>query len=109
MSVCPEERCPFCDVARDRIVESDSCALAIADAFPVSAGHTLILARRRLLRVDHAGNPFGLPTAARHAVPVGLRDDASRLQYRREYRADGWADCYARARPSHPEIPGRCS
>jgi diadenosine tetraphosphate (Ap4A) HIT family hydrolase len=49
MSVCPEERCPFCDVARDRIVESDSCALAIADAFPVSAGHTLILPRRHVV------------------------------------------------------------
>lgn len=48
MSVCPEEPCPFCNLAPDRILESNRCALAIADAYPVTAGHTLILPRRHV-------------------------------------------------------------
>ena len=49
MSVCPQERCPFCDVAPEQILESDALVLAVADAYPVSAGHTLILPRRHVV------------------------------------------------------------
>lgn len=49
MGVCPEDRCPFCDVAPERVLESDALALAIADAYPVSAGHTLIVPRRHIV------------------------------------------------------------
>ena len=46
---CPEDRCAFCDVAPERILESDALVVAMADAYPVSAGHTLIVPRRHLV------------------------------------------------------------
>ena len=47
--LCPEDRCPFCDVASKRILECNALVLAIADAYPVSAGHTLIVPRRHVV------------------------------------------------------------
>jgi diadenosine tetraphosphate (Ap4A) HIT family hydrolase len=38
--------CPFCWLPAERILETNARALAIADAFPVSPGHTLIIPRR---------------------------------------------------------------
>ena len=49
--------CPFCCLPVERILDSNADALAVADAFPVSAGHTLIIARR------HVGGFFELTTA----------------------------------------------
>ncbi len=46
MNDCHDTACPFCTVAENRIIEQDSHALVIADTFPVSRGHTLIIPRR---------------------------------------------------------------
>jgi diadenosine tetraphosphate (Ap4A) HIT family hydrolase len=40
--------CPFCCLPAERILESNAQALAVADAFPVSAGHTLVIPRRHV-------------------------------------------------------------
>lgn len=49
MSVHPEEPCPFCNFAPGRIIEANRRAVAVADAYPVAAGHTLIIPRRHVL------------------------------------------------------------
>ncbi len=48
MSDCPEQPCPFCNVSVERVLESNRFAIAIADAYPVTAGHTLIVPRRHV-------------------------------------------------------------
>jgi diadenosine tetraphosphate (Ap4A) HIT family hydrolase len=40
--------CPFCWLPPDRILEANNQALAVADAFPISAGHTLVIPRRHV-------------------------------------------------------------
>ncbi len=44
----PPRQCPFCDVPENRIVASNHIAFAMRDAFPVSAGHTLIIPFRHI-------------------------------------------------------------
>ena len=43
-----ESDCPFCGLPMDRVVAQNEAAVAIADAFPVSPGHTLIIPRRHV-------------------------------------------------------------
>jgi diadenosine tetraphosphate (Ap4A) HIT family hydrolase len=40
--------CPFCRLPAERILKCTARALAVADAFPVSAGHTLVIPRRHV-------------------------------------------------------------
>ena len=40
--------CPFCELPPERIVAQNAHAVAIRDAFPVSPGHTLVIARRHI-------------------------------------------------------------
>jgi diadenosine tetraphosphate (Ap4A) HIT family hydrolase len=40
--------CPFCQLPAARIVAEDELAVVIRDAFPVSAGHTIIVPRRHV-------------------------------------------------------------
>jgi diadenosine tetraphosphate (Ap4A) HIT family hydrolase len=40
--------CPFCYLPLERFLETNTEALAVADAFPVSPGHTLIIPRRHV-------------------------------------------------------------
>jgi diadenosine tetraphosphate (Ap4A) HIT family hydrolase len=40
--------CPFCWLPTERILETNAQALAVADAFPVSPGHTLVIPRRHV-------------------------------------------------------------
>src|SRR5262249_21344708 len=40
--------CPFCWLAPERILATNAQALAVADAFPVSDGHTLVIPRRHV-------------------------------------------------------------
>jgi diadenosine tetraphosphate (Ap4A) HIT family hydrolase len=42
--------CPFCCLPAERILAGNAQAVAIADAFPVSAGHSLIIPHRHLTR-----------------------------------------------------------
>jgi diadenosine tetraphosphate (Ap4A) HIT family hydrolase len=38
--------CPFCRLPPERVLDGNAHALAVADAFPVCRGHTLIVLRR---------------------------------------------------------------
>ena len=40
--------CPFCQLPAARIVAEDELAVVIRDAFPVSAGHTILVPRRHI-------------------------------------------------------------
>jgi diadenosine tetraphosphate (Ap4A) HIT family hydrolase len=48
MSEFKPNDCPFCWLSADRILASSDLALAVADAFPISGGHTLIIPRRHV-------------------------------------------------------------
>ena len=49
--------CPFCTVPVQRIVRDSDHAIVIRDRYPVSPGHTLVIARR------HVGSLFDLTEA----------------------------------------------
>src|SRR5437867_3454278 len=49
MSDCRPTDCPFCSLPPGRILELNAQALAVADAFPVSPGHTLVIPRRHVI------------------------------------------------------------
>ncbi len=38
--------CPFCHLPADRILDDNAHAVAVADAYPVSPGHTLVIPKR---------------------------------------------------------------
>jgi diadenosine tetraphosphate (Ap4A) HIT family hydrolase len=40
--------CPFCHLEPRRVLDQNELAVAIADAFPVSPGHTLVIPRRHV-------------------------------------------------------------
>jgi diadenosine tetraphosphate (Ap4A) HIT family hydrolase len=48
MSDSRSSDCPFCRLPPERTVDSNAHALAVADAFPVSPGHTLVILRRHV-------------------------------------------------------------
>ena len=50
----PAENCPLCEVGADRIIAAHQHAIAVADVFPIAAGHTLVIPRR------HVTSIFGL-------------------------------------------------
>jgi len=54
--------CPFCNLPSSRVLHSNAHALVTKDAYPVSEGHTLILAKR------HVGSFFELDDAERAAM-----------------------------------------
>ncbi|MBK8510364.1 MAG: HIT family protein [Candidatus Competibacter sp.] len=43
------DACPFCSLPPERIVAQTARVLAVRDAFPVSAGHTLLVPRRHVV------------------------------------------------------------
>jgi diadenosine tetraphosphate (Ap4A) HIT family hydrolase len=46
MSDSRPSECPFCRLPAGRVLEENGHAVAIADAFPVSPGHTLVIPKR---------------------------------------------------------------
>jgi diadenosine tetraphosphate (Ap4A) HIT family hydrolase len=48
MNDSPKPDCPFCQLPHDRVIEHNDLAVALADAFPVSPGHTLVVPRRHV-------------------------------------------------------------
>jgi diadenosine tetraphosphate (Ap4A) HIT family hydrolase len=40
--------CPFCDPPEEQILFASEAAISIADAFPVSCGHTLVVPRKHV-------------------------------------------------------------
>ena len=59
--------CPFCHLPSERVVAANERALAVADAFPVTAGHTLVIPKR------HVGCFFDLDLSEVEAVFQLLR------------------------------------
>jgi diadenosine tetraphosphate (Ap4A) HIT family hydrolase len=62
MNDSPSRDCPFCHVDAQRVPDGNDLAIAIADAFPVSEGHTLVVSRR------HVADLFELSEAEVAAV-----------------------------------------
>jgi diadenosine tetraphosphate (Ap4A) HIT family hydrolase len=48
MSASTSRECPFCHLGPERILEENDLAFAIADGFPVSQGHALVVSRRHV-------------------------------------------------------------
>jgi diadenosine tetraphosphate (Ap4A) HIT family hydrolase len=44
----PHEQCPFCSVAASRVYLEAEGALALADAYPITEGHTLVVPKRHV-------------------------------------------------------------
>jgi diadenosine tetraphosphate (Ap4A) HIT family hydrolase len=76
------DACPFCHLQPECVLDENEQAVAIADAFPVSPGHTLVIPRR------HVADFFGLRTAEVAAVMELLFRMQTRLAA--ECRPDGF-------------------
>jgi len=74
--------CAFCQLPTSRIVASNDLGMVVRDGFPVSPGHTLIIARR------HVGSFFDLAGAEREGLLALL--DAARAQMQQEMSPDGF-------------------
>jgi diadenosine tetraphosphate (Ap4A) HIT family hydrolase len=48
-------QCPFCLLDKSRILLESDFAAAVADLYPISPGHTLVVPKR------HVGSLFDLP------------------------------------------------
>jgi diadenosine tetraphosphate (Ap4A) HIT family hydrolase len=46
MSDSSSSDCPFCRLPPERVIDSNTYALAVTDSFPVSPGHALVILRR---------------------------------------------------------------
>ncbi len=57
-----ETDCPFCALPSSRVLHENAHAIAVRDAYPVSAGHTLVITRR------HVGSFFVLDDTERRAM-----------------------------------------
>jgi len=66
--------CPFCSLPPDRVLDAEGPLLAVADGFPVSAGHTLLIPRR------HVESFFDLTPDEWSAVLVLARRRAAALR-----------------------------
>ena len=60
--------CPFCALEHGRVVASNSLAVAIRDAYPVSPGHTLVIPNR------HIGSFFDLSAQEHDALFQLIRE-----------------------------------
>ena len=61
--------CPFCTLPADRVIDTSDVGIVIADGFPISPGHTLIIPHR------HVGSFFAL-TALERIGLLALLDRA---------------------------------
>lgn len=69
-----ESGCIFCDIEKERIVDSNNLAYAIRDGFPVTRGHTLIIPKR------HQATYFDLGQAEINAINELLLSTRNKLQ-----------------------------
>jgi diadenosine tetraphosphate (Ap4A) HIT family hydrolase len=51
MSAFDPDPCPFCAMPADRILDANASAFVALDAYPVSPGHSLVIARRHVADV----------------------------------------------------------
>jgi diadenosine tetraphosphate (Ap4A) HIT family hydrolase len=54
INLAPSKSCPFCSMDISRVLISNQFAIAAADAFPVSVGHTLIIPKRHISSIFDA-------------------------------------------------------
>ncbi len=54
--------CPFCRIESSRLLMISDVAIALADAYPVAEGHTLVVPRR------HVGSIYDLPSDQQQAL-----------------------------------------
>jgi len=74
--------CPFCALPSGRIFEEKEYAVCIRDAYPVSAGHSLVMPKR------HLGSFFETTEPERRDL-LALLDSAKRA-LDAEFRPDGY-------------------
>lgn len=82
MSDSTSLECPFCHLEPGRALDENDLAIAFADAFPVSPGHTLVIPRR------HVSDFFELSGAEVAAVVELLFRIRSRMGA--EHRPNGF-------------------
>ena len=75
-------RCAFCELPSHRIIDHNHSGVVVRDAFPVSPGHTLVIAQR------HVGSFFELAKAERDDLLTLL--DRARAQLDAEFQAQGF-------------------
>jgi len=78
----PTADCPFCSLPVARIVDNDTMAVAVHDAFPVAPGHTLVIPLR------HVGSFFELHEAEQLAMLTLLNRARARVDS--EFAPDGY-------------------
>ncbi|MFP4614944.1 MAG: HIT family protein [Thiohalorhabdus sp.] len=76
------EDCPFCELAADRVLWSDDHVRVVADGFPVTPGHMLIITRR------HVGSYFQTTDAERASIAAAL--DAAKGLAEQDFQPDGF-------------------
>jgi diadenosine tetraphosphate (Ap4A) HIT family hydrolase len=54
INLAPSKGCPFCSMDISRVLISNQFATAVADAFPVSEGHALIIPKRHISSIFDA-------------------------------------------------------
>ena len=87
-----ELECPFCGVPPERVMMSDELAVAIADKYPLTPGHALVVPGRHVVSLFEANDAevaamFGLARAVRarladapdppDGLTVGVNDGAA--------------------------------
>ena len=76
------ENCPFCSIPSNRLLEADERVVVIADGFPISTGHTLIILKR------HIGSWFECTPAEQQSLLQLMTTARARL--RSQYSPDGF-------------------
>jgi len=74
--------CPFCQPAPERVLFEDGQVRVLADGFPVSPGHTLVVP------VRHVASFFDLTPAERAAMLAAVEEAKRRVETR--HRPDGY-------------------
>ncbi len=44
--------CPFCELERERVIFENKLSFALLDIYPVTKGHTLIIPKRHILKLE---------------------------------------------------------
>jgi diadenosine tetraphosphate (Ap4A) HIT family hydrolase len=82
MNDSPRSDCPFCSIPADRVVAANDHAIAVRDAYPVTPGHSLVIAKR------HVASFFDLNTSESVAMVELLK--TVRLLVEREIAPSGY-------------------
>ena len=48
--------CPFCNLDKDRVIFENVHSYALLDIFPVTKGHTLIIPKKHILKLENLNN-----------------------------------------------------